>query len=116
MAVDVCNLLALAPTHSAIRGTEHIDTATFKGNNHGPVGLHQRFAAQPAGMIRRCQSLSPRKPAVARYAHQNIAAAVRLIPLGIAIPVERTRGCVVAHGPILVIEMSLIDDDRVSPH
>ena len=115
MAVDARNLLALAPTRAAIRRTEHIDATAFKRHNYRAIRLYLRFAAQSARVVGRSQSGSPSQSSVARSAQQNIAAAIRLIPLRVAISIVRTRRRVVAHTPVLVVKMCLIDVDRISP-
>src|SRR5258708_2156429 len=66
-----------------------------------PLGCTQGRPADTARMIRRPLRRSPGLPAIARCAHQNLAAA-RVVPLHVAITEEWTRGRAVAHNPVLV--------------
>ncbi len=77
--------------------------------------MNDRLAAESTGVIRRGEARTPGQAAITRNAHQNVAGAEGLIPLGVAVAVEGTGCGVVADCPILVVEMSLIDDDRVAP-
>ena len=115
MAVDAGNGFALAPARAAIRGTEYVDAAALERHNHSAVRLHYGLAANPTCMGRGGQTRTPGLPAVAGNAHQNIAAAVSLIPFGVAIAVVETGWCVVAHTPVLVVEVGFVDVNGISP-
>ena len=112
-------MLAMAwlssPAHASIGGAEYIDASTFKRYDDGPIRLHDGLAAETTGMVGRGKTWSPGFTAVFRNAHQHIAAAKCLIPLGVAVAIERAGRGVVADGPILVVEMSVIDDDGIAP-
>ncbi len=84
-------------------------------------GQRRFHSAEPA-VRRRGHRRDPRKvarppglAAVARNAHQNIAGSESLVPLRIAVAVERACRRVVADGPVLVVKMRLVDDDGIAP-
>ena len=87
----------------------------WKGNDDGAVRLNQRLAAETARAIGRGEAGAPGFSAIARNAHQNVAGAVGLIPLGVAVTVVGAGRSVVADGPVLVVEVCLVDDDGIAP-
>src|SRR5208283_1221776 len=104
-----------APGLAAVGRTKGINAAAREGHDDGPIGLNHGLTAEPASMVGRGYARAPGQSAVARGAHQDVAAAVRLIPFRVAVAIVRAAGGVIAGGPILIVQVSVINDDGLSP-
>src|SRR5205814_119782 len=92
-----------APAHTAIGGVERADGG-FIGvvgrYDDRAIGADDRLAADDAGVVGRGHA--PGGAAVGRAAHLHAIAGAIVIPLRVAVAVERAGRCVVADDPVLV--------------
>src|ERR1700685_622468 len=115
MVIDARNAYCGAPALAAVGRTKSVDAAALERHNDGAVGLNHRLTSEPARVIGRGYARTPGQAAIVGRAHQNVAAPIRLIPFRIAVSVVRTLREVVAGGPVLIVQFSVVDDDRLSP-
>src|SRR5581483_9221692 len=112
---NIGNNLRSTPSLASIGGAEGANTEAFKGHHHGAVGLHQRLATQTSGVIGGGFADTPGLAAITGGAHQHPARAQCRVPFGVAIAVKGTGWRVVAHGPVLVVEVGSINQNRIAP-
>src|SRR6266487_6266987 len=94
-----CDRAPTCPTVSGVEGADRRLIGVGSGHNDRPIGTDHRLAADYATIIGRGRA--PGLPAIGGGAHLQTVARAVVVPLGVAVAIERAGCRVVADDPVL---------------
>src|SRR2546422_9954674 len=85
-------------------------------DHHPSAGLNQRLPTDAMSAISGGQCRSPSQATIPGSAHLDEIAKGGVVKLRITIAVERAAGRIIAHGPVLVVEITVrLHHHRIAP-
>ena len=95
---------------------ERSEAKAIERHDHSAVRLNERLAADAVHTVLGRQGIAPREPAICRRAHLLQVTTGVVVELRVTVTVKRAAGSVIAHSPVLVVEMTVgVDDNRRRP-